>query len=183
MANLDMLSFLDVVWESYNADRVADCAPWGLPAIHTWDRGFFHMTTALVYDMVVELPCTDIVEAVRELQSFPSARAIRTSLTTRTSKYHHVNYMTYIILTYSLHYLHSFHVQPQRIVVWSLLDGMHDTVGCRLGSGRTCGVPSHGLAHKGISVTCAALDPDLHLGMTQDTFPHHRMEGIADLVS
>jgi hypothetical protein len=68
MMDLDMLSFLDVVWESYNADWVADRALQGLSPICTQDSGFFCATTTLVYDMVVELHCSDKVQ--RQFGSF-----------------------------------------------------------------------------------------------------------------
>jgi hypothetical protein len=62
MTDLDMLSFLDVIWESYSADRVTNCTPQTLSVVCTQDGGFFHTTATLVYDMAIELYCLDRVQ-------------------------------------------------------------------------------------------------------------------------
>jgi hypothetical protein len=61
MADLDMLSFLDMIWESCSVDRVTGRAPHASSAVCTQDSGFFHTTATLVYDMAIELHCLDRV--------------------------------------------------------------------------------------------------------------------------
>jgi hypothetical protein len=66
-----MLTFYDVVWESYNADKVVARTPQGFPATCTLDNGYFHMIAGLVYRMAVDAHCSDRVyaEAVWKLSA------------------------------------------------------------------------------------------------------------------
>jgi hypothetical protein len=100
-----------------------------------------------MYDMVVEVGCLNRVQRqFGSLQPFPNPRAI--DVPQDVHKYYFVHYMTYTILTYSLHDLHIFQVQSERTVVLPRLGNLHGTMGCHLGSGRADDipalVPSHG---------------------------------------
>jgi hypothetical protein len=51
-----------MIWEPYIIDKVAACTLRGLSSVWTQDSGFFHTTATLVFDMVVEVHCSDRVQ-------------------------------------------------------------------------------------------------------------------------
>jgi hypothetical protein len=101
----------------------------------------------------------------------------RSSLEIHTSKYWHVNYMTYIIPTYSIHDLHFFScstIEDSCPVFHSMGQHTEESYIMYLWWFRP---------HACFRITFTEMDPDIHLRTMQDTFPHHHMEGIVGLVS